>query len=257
MSIKIKSAQEISAMRESGKILGKILKDLSDYLEPGMSTLDLEKKAEELFVRYGARPSFKGYMGYPNILCTSVNDEVVHSIPNDIPMGKGDILSIDCGAEMSGMHTDSAVAVIVGGETSPLAKRLVDTCISALFAAISTVKAGTRLGDIGHAIQSIVEANGFTIIRDLTGHGIGHTVHEEPCVLNYGSAGKGEILPAGATIAIEPIISAGRGAIETLDNDWTIVTRDGSLSIQHEHTILVTEKGCEILTRRPGEEIQK
>jgi len=253
MAIKVKTAQEIVAMKASGHDLGKILKELEDYTEPGMSTLDLEVKAEELFKKYGAIPSFKGYMGYPAILCTSVNEEVVHSIPNKFPLKKGDILSIDCGACVGGYHTDSAVAVIVGGETEPKAKKMVETCIKALWAAIAVAKPGNRLGDIGHAIQEVVEGAGFKIIRDLTGHGIGKTIHEPPYVLNYGNPGEGEKLSAGNTIAIEPIICMGKPGIDTLDDDWTIVTRDNSLSIQHEHTVLITDKGCDVLTLRPGE----
>ncbi|MFA5792541.1 MAG: type I methionyl aminopeptidase [Candidatus Gracilibacteria bacterium] len=256
MAIKVKNPQEIASMKTSGRILGKILKELEDYVKPGISTFDLELKAVELFELYGAIPSFKGYQGYPAILCTSVNEEVVHSIPNDFPLKKGDILSIDCGACINGLHTDSAVAVIVGGETSVQAERMVKACIEALWAGIAQAKPGNRLGDIGHAIQEVVERAGFSIIRDLTGHGIGRTIHEAPYVLNYGNPGEGEKLSPGNTIAIEPIICMGNPNIETMDDDWTIVTRDSSLSIQHEHTVLITNKGCEVLTLRPGEQAQ-
>jgi methionyl aminopeptidase len=252
---RIKNAQELKDMRESCRLLALILHELEAYLEPGMSTMDLEHKAEELFARYQALPGFKGYHGFPNILCTSVNDEVVHAIPNKHPMNKGDILSIDCGVIVNGMNSDSAIAMVVGGETTPVAQALVDTCIKALWTGVKQVKAHCHIGDIGHAIQNVVEDAGFHIIKELTGHGIGYNLHERPYILNYGERGEGEELLAGMTIAIEPIISAGNPSIETLDDDWTIVTRDHSLSIQHEHTILVTENGCEVLTLRPGEKV--
>lgn len=251
--VNIKNEREIQAMRESGKILGLILTELEKSLEPGMSTLDLEIKAQTLFKKYEAEPGFKGYKGYPNILCTSVNDEVVHSIPNKIPLQKGDILSIDCGVVVRGMNTDSAIACIVSGETTFEAKHLVDTCIRALWLGIEQAKPGKHVGDIGHAIQTFVEEADFSIIKELTGHGIGYTLHEAPYVLNYGEPGEGEKLVPGMCIAIEPIISMGRPKIDTLDDGWTIITRDGSLAIQHEHTLLITRKGHEVLTLRPGE----
>lgn len=251
--VSIKTPTQIKAMRESGKFLALILAELEKYLEPGMSTMDLEHKAEELFKKYGVQPGFKGYHGYPNILCTSVNDEVVHAIPNKIPMQKGDILSIDCGVIIDGMNSDSAIAAVVGNETAPEAQKLVDTCIAALWRGIAQAKPGNHVGDIGHAVQTIVEAAGFSIIRELTGHGIGHLLHEPPYVCNYGEPGEGEELVPGMCIAIEPIISMGRPDIETLDDDWTIITEDGSLAIQHEHTLLITERGNEVLTLRQGE----
>ncbi len=257
MPVSIKTAREIAAMRKGGKILGEILAALAAVLEPGMSTLDLERKAEALFKKYAVEPGFKGYHGYPAILCTSVNDEVVHAIPNKIPLQKGDILSIDCGVIVDRLNTDSAIAVVVGGQTAPRAQKLVDTCIKALWEGIAQVKPGNHIGDIGHTIQTLVEAEGFSIVKELTGHGIGYKLHEEPYVQNYGKPGHGSELKPGMTIAIEPIITLGRPEIDTLDDGWTIVTRDGSLSIQHEHTVLVTENGCEVLTLRPGEKVPK
>lgn len=251
--IRLKNEREKEALRKSGKILGLILAELEKAVEPGKSTLDLERQAEGLFRKYQVEAAFKGYKGYPAILCAAVNDEVVHSLPNKIPLQKGDILSIDCGVSVNGMITDSAVAVTVGGETTPEAKRLIDTCIQALWAGMAQAKPGKHVGDIGHAIQTLVENAGFSIIKELTGHGVGYTLHEAPYVPNYGKAGEGEELAPGLCIAIEPIISLGRPAIETLDDDWTIVTRDGSLAIQAEHTLLITSSGHEILTLRPGE----
>lgn len=250
---KVKSPQEIKAMRESCRILGLILHELEQMVEPGISTMDLERKAEELCKKYQVRPGFKGYHGYPAILCTSVNDEAVHAIPNTAKLNEGDILSIDCGVIVDGMNSDSAIAMVVGQKASEQARQLVDTCIKAMWAGIKQVKDGCHIGDIGEAVQNVVEGAGFTVIQDLTGHGIGEGLHEPPYILNYGEAGKGFQLKAGMTIAIEPIICAGNGQIETLDDDWTIVTEDQSLAIQHEHTILVTQTGYEVLSLRPGE----
>lgn len=253
MSIIQKTTQEIEAMRKGGKILGEILYALEHYLEPGMSTLDLEHKAEELFSKYGVKPGFKGYHGYPSILCTSVNNEVVHSIPNNEKMEKGDIISIDCGVELEGLNTDSAVALVVGNETIPEVQKFVDTCKRAMWAGIKMAKSGNRIGDISSSIQKVVEEEGYTVIPELTGHGIGYSLHEEPYVPNHGTAGTGPILIENMTIAIEPIISMGSPKIDTLDDEWTIMTRDGSLAIQHEHTILITKDKPEILTLRPEE----
>ncbi|QQR55530.1 type I methionyl aminopeptidase [Candidatus Peregrinibacteria bacterium] len=250
---KVKTPEQIKAMRESCHILGLILKELEDMTVPGITPMDLERRAEELCAKYKVRPAFKGYHGYPYILCTSVNDQVVHAFPTEVPLQEGDILSIDGGVVVSGMVSDSAVAVVVGQKTSDLAQRLVDTCIKAMWAGIHQVKDGCRVGDIGHAIQRVVEDAGFTVITELTGHGIGENMHEAPYILNYGEPGKGTQLRAGMTIAIEPIICTGKNAIETLDDDWTLVTTDGSLAMQHEHTVLITKTGYEVLSLRPGE----
>ncbi len=253
MQINVKTPKEIQAMRTGGRILGEILHVLSTEVAPGMTTMDLERRAEELFKQHHVEPGFVGVYGYKYILCTSVNDEAVHTPPNDVPLQKGDILSIDCGVLYEGLNTDSAVAVVVGGETSPEAQRLVDACIKATWAGIKAVKPGNHVGDIGHAVEMVVTEAGFSVIPELTGHGIGYSLHEDPHVYNYGEPGDGLELRPGNTIAIEPIVAQGSPRIETLDDDWTIVTRDGSLAIQHEHTVLVTENGVEVLTLRPGE----
>jgi len=253
MGIHIKNEAEIQAMREGGVILSKILKELSEFLKPGHSTMDLERKAEELFEHYNVIPAFKGYHGFPAILCTAVNDEIVHGIPNETPMKKGDIINVDCGVTYKKLHTDSCVALVVGGETDPQSQKLVDTCIEALWKGIAQVKPGNRVGDIGHAIETHVKRNGFTVVKELTGHGIGYNLHEDPYVPNWGKKGKGAALVPGMVIAIEPIIVAGSSQNKTLDDDWTIVTKDGSRAIQHEHTVLVTETGYEVLTLREGE----
>ena len=249
----VKTDQEIHAARESGRFLGLILKELEEYLAPGMSTHDLELKAEELFKKYQVKPGFKGYHGYPAILCTAVNEQVVHAIPNKIPLQEGDILSIDCGVIIDGINSDSAIAMVVGQKASPLAQRLVDTAIEALWAGIAQVHDLCRVGDISHAVETVIRREGFNVVKELTGHGIGRSLHEKPYICNYGKAGTGDILRSGMTIAIEPIFAAGRPEIVTLEDDWTIVTRDGSLSIQHEHTVLITDEGCEVLSLRPGE----
>lgn len=251
--VHIKNSEEIEAMRHGGKILASILKELENFLEPGRSTWDLEKKAEQLFEEHGVQAGFKGYHGYPAILCTSVNEQVVHAIPNKTPLKEGDVLSIDCGVIYKGLNTDSAIACVVGEKAEPAAQKLVDVCKRALWAGIHEIKPGNRLGDIGNAIERVVRQAGFRIIKNLTGHGIGYTLHEDPYVYNYGKRGKGLALKPGMTLAIEPIIVAGEPKIETLEDDWTIVTQDGSLGMQHEHTILVTETGVEVLTLREGE----
>jgi methionyl aminopeptidase len=252
---KVKTREELKAMRETCRILGLILHELEGMVVPGISTMDLERKAEELCKKYQVQPGFKGYHGYPAILCTSVNDEAVHAIPNERKLNEGDILSIDCGVIVDGMNSDSALALVVGKNGSEQARMLVETSIRALWAGIKEVKDGCPIGNIGEAVQKVVEGAGFTVIQDLTGHGIGKGLHEQPYILNYGTAGKGFVLKAGMTIAIEPIICTGNGKIETLDDNWTIVTEDGSLAIQAEHTILVTEQGYEVLSLRPGEKM--
>ncbi len=253
MSIHIKTEKEIEAMRKSGKILAAILTDLAAYVKPGLSTWDLEKRAEKLCEEYNVQPGFKGYHGYPCILCTAVNNEVVHSIPTKTPLQEGDVLSIDAGVIVDGMNTDSAIALVVGKESHPEREHFVNTCIRALWKGIEQVKPGNKIGDIGYAIEQTVRAAGYRVVPELTGHGIGYKLHEEPYVYNYGKRGNGPALKPGMTIAIEPIIVTGHPAIETLEDGWTIATKDGGLGIQHEHTILVTETGHEVLTLREGE----
>lgn len=256
MSLNPKNPAEIESMRKGGKILGLILHELENYLEPGMSTMDLEKKAEQLFKQYQVQPGFKAYHGYPNILCTSVNNEVVHTIPNHEPLEKGDILSIDCGVILDKLNTDSAVATIVGGETLPEAKRFVESTIRALWAGVKQIKPGNHVGDIGFAVEKVIKEAGYYIFKDLTGHGIGYNLHEEPYVYNFGKRGTGLALKPGMTLAIEPIVGMTKTNLHTLSDGWTIVTQDGSLAMQHEHTVLVTETGFEVLTLRPGEKVR-
>lgn len=252
MQTSIKTEKEIASMRRGGKILGQILSELEKFVRPGITTLDLEKEAEKLFAQHKVQPGFRGYRGYPSILCTSVNEEVVHSIPGKRVLNEGDILSIDCGVLLDGLNTDSAVALIVG-EGSLESKKFVNTCIKAMWAGIKQVKPGNRIGDISNAIERVVRGGGYSIIKDLTGHGIGYKLHEEPYVYNYGKAHSGPVLKPGMTIAIEPIIAMGEPKIKTLEDNWTISTCDNSWGIQHEHTVLVTESGVEVLSLREEE----
>lgn len=252
MAISTKSQKEIDSMRRGGKILGLILAELEKLVKPGITTLDLERAAEKLFEQYKVKPGFKGYHGYPSILCTSVNEEVVHTIPNKRVLNEGDILSIDCGVILDNLNTDSAVAVIVGNG-SPEIKKFVDTCIRATWAGIRQVQPGNKIGDIGHAVERVVTSGGYRVVPELTGHGIGYKLHEEPYVYNYGKPHSGAVMKPGLTIAIEPILVMGSPKIYTEKDGWTLSTKDGSWGIQHEHTVLVTESGVEVLTLRPGE----
>lgn len=258
MTINIKTPEEIKTMRKCGKILGEILERLAQLAVPGATTLDLENEAELLFEKAGVKPAFKGYHGYPAILCTSVNEEVVHTIPSSKrPFQAGDVLSIDAGAVLDGLITDSAIAVIVGGKNAaePQVRKFVQTCIDALWAGIRQVKPGARFGDISHAIGKTTADAGYNIVPELTGHGVGHSLHEDPIIPNDAPAGSGSILKPGMTFALEPIITMGKPKIRTLSDGWNIVTKDGRLACQHEHTVLVTESGVEVLTLRPSEKL--
>lgn len=249
MSIPLKTPVEIESMRKGGHLLGEILKKLGEKVAAGVTPLDLEHLAERLFQEADVTPGFRGYNRYPSICCISVNDRVVHSIPNDIPFKQGDLVTIDCGLILDELNTDAAVSVVVGGkDANPKAEQLSIATKKALYAAIKLVKPGVRTGDLSSMIQRTVEQAGFSIIRELTGHGVGRSLHEEPTIYNYGKRGSGVALKPGMTIAIEPITCAGERFIKTLDDQWTIVTHDGSLSCQWEHTVLVTANGHEILT---------
>lgn len=244
-------------MRKAGRMLAEILKRLGEAIESGKTPMDLEKQAESLFLEWqtaspslGAEPGFKGYRGYRHICCISVNEAVVHGIPNEVPFKPGDLVTIDCGVKMNGLNTDAAISVIVGGEAcaTERTRKLNEITRKALYAGIAQVKPGAKTGDIGHAIAKTVEGAGFSIIRELTGHGVGYKLHEDPAIPNYAKPGSGTALIPGMTIAIEPIVSAGERFIKTLEDHWTIATKDGSWGCQWEHTVLVTERGHEILT---------
>ena len=247
--ITVKSPRELELMSSAGKVVGAVLDMLRGRVVPGVSTWDLDREAEA-FIRShkGATPSFKGLYGFPATLCTSINAEVVHGIPSKTRVVEdGDIVSIDVGACIGGLHADSAITVVCGSVPEATA-RLLDTTQQALRAGIAQARDGAHVGDIGHAVQQVAEAAGYSVVRELVGHGIGTSFHEEPQVPNFGTRGKGPRLTRGMTIAIEPMINAGKPDIRTLGDKWTVVTADGSLSAHFEHTVAITENGARILT---------
>lgn len=249
--IEIKSQREIEIMRQAAKIVATVLKEISQTLEPGMTTGDIDAYAEKRIREMGATPSFKGYMGFPASICASVNNEVVHGIPNAKKVIRaGDVVKVDTGAYFQGFHGDSCITIGVG-EVTPEAAKLIRVAEEALYKGIEQVKAGNYLMDLAGAIQDHVEANGFTIVEDFTGHGVGRNLHEEPSVFNFRTREMPNVkLRAGMTLAIEPIVNAGSRFTRVLRDKWTAVTVDNGLSAQFEHTVLVTEDGYEILTDR-------
>ena len=252
--IRIKSPQEIEKMRVACKAVANTLAGLVKAIVPGKTTTsDLDCLARELLADAHAVPSFKGYRGYPMNICVSVNEEVVHGIPGPRALRRGDIVGIDLGAIIDGYHGDGAVTAPVG-EVTGAAKRLLRVTREALFEGIDRARPGNRIGDVSHAIQSYVEEHGYSVVRDLVGHGIGRDMHEDPQVPNFGRPGTGVRLREGMTLAIEPMVNAGGPAIETLDDHWTVVTRDRSLSAHFEHTVAITAHGPDILTVDPAGE---
>jgi methionyl aminopeptidase len=249
VAVVLKSSQEIEKMRRAGRVVREVLELVRSHVKPGATTLDLERVAEARIKELGARPAFKGYHGYPCVLCTSVNSEVVHGIPSKKRVLKeGDIVSVDCGAVIDGYFGDAAVTVPVGEKIAPDAERLLRVTEASLKAGIAAVKPGATLGDIGAAVQGVVEAEGFSVVRDFVGHGIGVHMHEEPQVPNFGEAGRGMKLRAGMVIAIEPMVNVGKPEVRVLSDGWTAVTDDGSMSAHFEHTVAVTDTGARILT---------
>lgn len=245
----IKTAAEIEKMRASGRILREIHNAIEPVVRPGATTMDLENAAAARIADFGVQAAFKGYHGYPAALCTSINDEVVHGIPNPQRVLKeGDIVSIDCGVILDGFYSDAAVTYAVG-TPSAQTKRLLDTTRASLDAAIKQAQVGGRLGDISAAVQEICEAQGFGVVRDFVGHGIGRSMHEDPQVPNFGVRGKGPRLKAGMVLAIEPMINAGRPDVRVLKDGWTAVTVDGSYSAHFEHTVAITKGGPVVLTQ--------
>ncbi|MHB9036056.1 MAG: type I methionyl aminopeptidase [Armatimonadota bacterium] len=250
-----KTPAEIEKMRTAGAVVARCLKEIAESIVPGRTTtLDIDRMAEELIRKYGAISSFKNYRGYPNTVCVAVNEEVVHGIPGDRALMPGDILGIDLGAIVNGWHGDSAITVAVSGKASEEATRLLRITREALYMGIEAARPGNRLSDIGYAIQSYVEKNGYSVVRDLVGHGIGRNMHEDPHVPNYGRPGKGVRLEEGMTLAIEPMVNVGSYEVETLGDSWTVVTRDGSLSAHFEHTVAIRRDGPDILTALSAEE---
>jgi methionyl aminopeptidase len=244
-----KSAAEIEKMRAANALVAEVLAELAGMVAPGVTTKDLDAAAEKLVRDGGAEPAFKGYRGYPNTLCASVNEQVVHGIPSARPLGEGDIISLDMGVKLNGFYGDSAVTVPVG-RVSEEAAKLLRVTREALEHGIAQVRLGGRISDIGHAIQEHVEANGFSVVREFVGHGIGAALHEEPQIANYGEPGRGPRLAEGMTLAIEPMVNVGRPSVKVLADGWTAVTKDGSLSAHFEHTVAVTRTGPLVLTRR-------
>ncbi len=245
-----RSRAELEKMREAGRLVGEVLTELAAHVAPGISTADLDAAAEKRIVGAGAVPAFKGYHGYPATICASINEEVIHGIPSARRvLNEGDIISIDVGAALDGYYGDSAITLPVG-PVSEDAARLLRATEEALYKAIEVVRPGARVSDIGHAVQSHVEAFGFSVVREFVGHGIGQKMHEEPQVPNYGEPGRGPRLAEGMVLAIEPMVNAGRPAVKVLSDGWTAVTRDGSLSAHFEHTVAVTADGPWILTAR-------
>jgi methionyl aminopeptidase len=242
-----RSQAEIEKLRRVNQLVGRILAELKQLAAPGVTTLEMDRLAEERVRAAGAQPAFKGYHGYPNTICASVNEQVVHGIPSDRKLAEGDVLSIDMGAKLDGYFGDCAVTVPIG-RVAPEAATLLRVTEEGLFRGIEAVKPGARVSDIGAAVQEHVEQHGFSVVREFVGHGIGTSLHEEPQIANYGPGGRGPRLSEGMVLAIEPMVNAGSPAVKVLADGWTAVTRDGSLSAHFEHTVVVTKDGCEILT---------
>lgn len=245
----LKTPQEIELIAQASRIVALTIAFLRERVKPGITTADLDRWAEEFIVREGGRPAFKGYRGYPATLCTSVNEEVVHGIPSPRKrLEEGDIIGIDVGAIVEGYYGDAAVTVPVG-QISEAAAHLIRVTEEALTAGLEQVKVGNRLSDVSHAIQTVAEREGYSVVTDFVGHGIGRNLHEDPQVPNFGKPGEGPRLKEGLVLAIEPMVNIGRSDVEVLDDRWTVVTRDRKLSAHFEHTIALTVEGPKVLTR--------
>lgn len=256
--VSIKKPEEIEKMRVAGRLAAEVLEMIEPNIEPGITTDALNTLCHDYIVNVQKAipaPLNYGYPPFPKSICTSVNHVICHGIPNDKPLKKGDIINVDVTVIKDGYHGDTSKTFIVGGETSILAKRLVAVTYDCMWRGIKTVKPGSTLGDIGHAIQSYAEKQGFSVVREYCGHGIGLIFHEEPQIVHYGTAGSGMRIEPGMTFTIEPMINAGQRHVKLLADEWTVVTKDRSLSAQWEHTILVTDTGFEVLTLRKDEVI--
>ena len=244
----IKKPEQIMLMQKAGKITAEALLVARDVIKPGISTKEVDKKVRQYIEKCGATPSFLGYGGFPGSACISVNNEVIHGIPSDkVIIKEGDIVKVDVGARYRGYNGDSARTFAVG-KVSDEALRLISVTEKSFYEAMKVAKAGGRIGDIGHAVESFVISNGFSVVKDYVGHGIGTELHEDPQVPNYGTAGRGTRLYAGMTLAIEPMVNAGGFGVETLNNGWTVVTLDGSLSAHYENTVAITDSDPIVLT---------
>ncbi len=246
--ILLKSSQELAKMEVANRIVAEILAGVKERVQPGVETRELDELAEEMCRGRQVEPAFKGYRGYPRSVCISVNDEIVHGIPGPRRIKAGDLVSLDFGVKYQGYYGDAAVTVAVG-EVDPRARKLLETTEKALYAGISQAKVGQRLTDISHAVQTVVEGAGFGVIREFVGHGIGRSLHEDPQIPNFGPPGRGPVLQAGMTLAIEPMTSMGAWKVRILKDGWTAVTEDGSYAAHFEHTVAVTQNGPWILSR--------
>ena len=250
MAIVCKSQAEIEKMRRSGHVVRQVLDELRAMVAPGVSTMDLEKHAERRIKELGAKPAFKGYYDYPCVLCTSINEEIVHGIPSEKRLLKaGDIVSVDCGVVLDGYYGDAAITVPVGEQITPELEKLLQVTEDSLYRGIEKVRIGNSVGDVGAAVQSFVEAAGFSVVREFVGHGIGTKLHEEPQVPNFGTPGHGARLREGMVLAIEPMVNFGKPEARVLSDKWTAVTADGSYSAHFEHCVAVTKNGPMILTQ--------
>lgn len=245
----LKTGRELSVMKEACRISAGALDLIGKAVEPGVTTAELDRIAEQYILSMGATPNFKNYQGYPATACISINHEVIHGIPKKNRVLKaGDIVSVDLGAKFGGYHGDNAATFAVG-DISPEAKRLIDTTRESLYEGIKMARAGGRIGDISHAVQAYVEARGYSVVRDFVGHGIGTNLHEAPEVPNFGNPGRGIRLLPGMTIAIEPMVNAGKPDVKVMPDGWTVLTKDGSLSAHFEHTVAITNEGPVIMTK--------
>lgn len=244
----LKRPDQIEKARASNRIVAEVLKTLREKIVPGVTTAQLDKMAQQLAEKRGAKPAFKGYRDYPYSLCTSVNEQVVHGMPSDRVLVEGDIVGIDFGIYLDGFYGDAAITVPVG-KVSPKAQRLMRVTKESLYAAIAEMKEGGRLGDVSAAVQKTVEDAGYSVVRDFVGHGIGESLHEEPQIANFGRKGRGIELKRGMVFAIEPMVNEGTYKVKILPDGWTVVTEDGSLSAHYEHSVAITENGPDILSQ--------
>ncbi|MEW6660188.1 MAG: type I methionyl aminopeptidase [Thermodesulfobacteriota bacterium] len=246
--ILLKSPQEIARMEKANRIVAEILEEVKERVRPGVETRELDELAEAGCRRHKVEPAFKGYRGYPSSICVSVNEEIVHGIPGPRLIRDGDLVSLDFGVRYDGYYGDAALTVPVG-EVSPQARKLLAATAESLDAAIAQVKVGERLTNISHAVQTVVEGHGFAVIREFVGHGIGRSLHEDPQIPNFGPPGRGPVMQAGMTLAIEPMTCSGSWRVRILGDGWTAVTQDGSLAAHFEHTVALTDKGAMVLSR--------
>jgi methionyl aminopeptidase len=245
--ILLKSPQEVEKMRFPGEIVGGAHRRVREILKPGITTDQVDQAVEEYIRSRGGTPAFKGSRGFPASICASVNEQVVHGIPGDRVLEEGDIIGVDIGVQAGGFYSDAAQTLPVGSPSKEVA-RLLEVTREALYAGIEKARTGNRVGTVSHAVQTLVEQAGFSVVQSLVGHGIGRAMHEDPQVPNFGNPGDGPALKVGMALAIEPMVNAGKAEVDVLDDDWTVVTRDGSLSAHFEHTVVITENGPVVLT---------